>query len=86
MDNVLILLTFDETATYSIRNKVWSLLMGAVPDDLKGTTDSTFYSRNLGQQDTNKKMANVFKFVADQIGYENVNVPASQIPMSNSEF
>ncbi|KAG1297549.1 hypothetical protein G6F66_002498 [Rhizopus arrhizus] len=100
MDNVLILLTFDETATYSIRNKVWSLLMGAVPDDLKGTTDSTFYSHysilstveqnwdlgNLGQQDTNKKMANVFKFVADQIGYENVNVPASQIPMSNSEF
>ncbi|ORE06439.1 phosphoesterase-domain-containing protein [Rhizopus microsporus var. microsporus] len=100
LENVLILITFDETDSYSIRNKVWSLLLGAVPDNLKGTTDSTFYSHystlstveqnwdlgDLNQQDTNKKMANVFKYVADQIGYQNVDVPPSQIPKGNTKL
>lgn len=41
---------------------------------------------NLNQQDTNKTMANVFKYVADQIGYQNVDVSPSQIPKGNTKL
>ena len=45
MNHTLVLLTFDENETYQKANKVWALLLGdAVPSQLKGTTDSTYYS------------------------------------------
>jgi Phosphoesterase family len=44
-ERTLILLTFDENGTKSVNNRVWTTLLGgAVPDHLRGTTDSTFYT------------------------------------------
>ncbi|KAG6334228.1 hypothetical protein ID866_4858 [Astraeus odoratus] len=95
----LILLTFDETEDYTINNQVYSILLGGIiPQNLKNTTDDTFYTHystistiennwnlgNLGRQDTNKTVANVFKFVADTTGYENNNLTAaSELPLLN---
>ncbi|KAH7052578.1 phosphoesterase family-domain-containing protein [Linnemannia elongata] len=59
-----------------------------MPPSLKNTTDSTFYTHysllstvesnwdlgNLGRNDANKKLANVFKLVADRTGYQNLEV------------
>ncbi|KAI8069854.1 phosphoesterase [Gilbertella persicaria] len=95
--NTFILITFDETASYFSRNKVWSLLLGNIPTDKKGTTDNTFYSHystlntvelnwglgNLGRQDTNKLMSNVFSYAAGALGYTNMDVPTSSIPKNN---
>ncbi|KIM65609.1 hypothetical protein SCLCIDRAFT_440993 [Scleroderma citrinum Foug A] len=82
----LILLTFDENGSSNINNQVYSILLGgAVPTNLKGTTDNTFYTHystlstvqnnwslgNLGRQDCNKTLANVFEFVAQVTGYQN---------------
>jgi hypothetical protein len=68
-DKTLIMLTFDENASYQINNQVYSLLLGgAVPKKLVGTTDSTYYTHysalstveanwglgSLGRGDTNK--------------------------------
>jgi Phosphoesterase family len=65
----LILLTFDENEDEAVNNHVWAALLGgAVPDNLRGTTDSTFYTHysalstvqanwglgSLGRFDTNK--------------------------------
>jgi acid phosphatase len=45
MNNTLILLTFDETETYTVGNKVFAILLGgAIPANLKGTIDNTFYN------------------------------------------
>lgn len=45
LKNTLVLLTFDENETYNISNKVWGALLGdAVPEKLKGTTDSNYYN------------------------------------------
>jgi acid phosphatase len=45
MDNTLVLLTFDENETYSIQNRVFSVLLGdAVPKELVGTTDDNYYN------------------------------------------
>lgn len=45
MDNTLVLITFDENETYSIENKVFSILLGdAVPESTVGTTDSNYYN------------------------------------------
>ena len=82
MNRTLILLTLDESATYSEPNKVASLLLGDIPSSLKGTTDNTFYSHysilstiennfglpNLGRYDVG---ANVFELVANSTGYQN---------------
>lgn len=83
MNKTLILLTYDESATYSQPNRIGSLLLGgAVPDSLKGTNDSTLYTHysilstlennwnlpNLGRYDVG---ANVFQLVANQTGYAN---------------
>lgn len=44
MKNTLVLITFDENETYTIENKVFSVLLGdVVPKHLIGTTDSNFY-------------------------------------------
>ncbi|KAJ7933410.1 phosphoesterase family-domain-containing protein [Mycena leptocephala] len=67
-DETLILLTFDETETYTIQNNVFAVALGgAIPLKLRGTTDDTMYThystlstvqanwglKSLGRQDTN---------------------------------
>ncbi|KAF8589088.1 hypothetical protein K439DRAFT_1658077 [Ramaria rubella] len=69
-NRTLILLTFDENETYSLNNKVFSVLLGgAVPKCMHGTTDSTYYTHysllstvqanwglgSLGRGDTNNE-------------------------------
>lgn len=83
MEKTLVLLTYDESETYSKPNRIVSVLLGgAVPDKLKGTKDDTLYSHysilstvennwslpNLGRYDVG---ANVFAFVAEISGYKN---------------
>jgi len=97
MSNTLVLLTYDESETYSIPNRIVSILVGgAIPDNLKGTSDDTFYTHysilstlennwqlpNLGRYDVG---ANVFDVVATQTGYTN-HAPAeySKVNMSLS--
>lgn len=95
MEKTLILLTYDESQTYSIPNRIASLLLGgAVPDNLKGTSDSTVYTHysilstlennwglpNLGRYDVG---ANVFDLVSKQTGYQNT-YPANFINNSLS--
>ncbi|KIJ21416.1 hypothetical protein PAXINDRAFT_94998 [Paxillus involutus ATCC 200175] len=95
----LILLTFDENETETENNQVYSILLGGIiPENLKNTTDDTFYTHystlstveanwdlgNLGRQDTNKTVANVFNFVAETIGYKNNDLTASSnLPLLN---
>ncbi|KAF4626251.1 hypothetical protein G7Y89_g11908 [Cudoniella acicularis] len=96
MNNTLILLTYDESATYAIPNKIVSILLGgAIPANLKGTNDSTFYTHysilatlennwglpNLGRYDVG---ANVFDLVAKQTGY--LNHPPSNIQHVNDSL
>lgn len=86
MNNTLVLLTFDENDSYSIKNKVYSILLGGViPDELKGTTDNTYYDHysqissieanwdlyHLGRNDID---ANVFETVANATNITNVDV------------
>ena len=68
-NRTLILLTFDETETYTINNRIFAVLLGgAIPDGSRGTADSTYYTHysslstveanwglgSLGRGDTNK--------------------------------
>jgi Phosphoesterase family len=68
-NNTLIVLTFDENESYTENNCVLALLLGgAVPNNARGTTDSTYYTHysllstveanwglgSLGRGDTNK--------------------------------
>jgi acid phosphatase len=91
MENTLVLLTFDETETYTTRNVVYSLLLGgAVPKELHGTTDDTFYNHysaissvsvnwglpSLGRWDCE---ANVFETVANATKYENFIVNTTNL-------
>ncbi|GMM45657.1 hypothetical protein DAPK24_022320 [Pichia kluyveri] len=86
MNNTLVLITFDENETYAEQNTVFSILLGGVIDDeLKGTTDSTFYDHysqiasaevnwdlyNLGRNDVT---ANIWKSLADAEGLTNKDV------------
>jgi acid phosphatase len=79
-NRTLIFLTWDETATSTIQNRVVGILLGgAVPTNLIGTTDTNFYNHysqiatveanwdlpTLGRYDVG---ANVFSFVAAQTG------------------
>lgn len=95
MNNTLILLTYDESATYSIPNRIVSLLLGgAVPKALHGTEDSTVYTHysilstlennwelpNLGRYDVG---ANVFDLVASKTGYTN-HPPENLAALNNS--
>ncbi|CZT43944.1 related to acid phosphatase Pho610 [Rhynchosporium secalis] len=92
MENTLILLTYDESETYSKPNKIVSLLLGgAVPQKLKGTSDDTVYSHysilstlennfelpTLGRYDAG---ANVFDLVAAKTGYKNHPLPPPSSP------
>ena len=80
MNNTLVLLTFDETETYTEQNRVLGLLLGdSIPSNLVGTTDSNFYDHysqiatveanwglhTLGRWDVG---ANVFANVAAKTG------------------
>ncbi|KAF8845480.1 hypothetical protein BDN67DRAFT_460873 [Paxillus ammoniavirescens] len=94
----LILLTFDENEDYNINNQVYSVLLGGViPQNLWNTTDDTFYTHystlttvennwdlgNLGRQDTNKTVSNVFAFVANATSYKNNDLTTSNLPLLN---
>ncbi len=91
MNNTLILLTFDENENYKLKNRVFSILLGgAIPDELKGTIDHTFYDHyseistveanwdlpNLGRHDAN---ANVFQIVANKTGIQNKEVDTTYL-------
>jgi acid phosphatase len=91
MNNTLILVTFDEDETYTKHNKVFSILLGgAIPENLKGTTDNTFYNHystitsvsvnwglpSLGRWDCE---ANVFALVANKTGYTNAEVDITNL-------
>lgn len=80
MNNTLVLVTFDENSSYAIQNRVLAILLGdAVPADLVGTTDSSYYNHyselatveanwgldTLGRWDVG---ANVFDFVGRTTG------------------
>ncbi|GFZ44567.1 acid phosphatase [Saitozyma sp. JCM 24511] len=97
-NRTLIQLTFDENESYTIQNTVYTVLLGgAVPENLRGTNDSTFYTHysmmsstqnnwglgSLGRQDTNKTVAAVWNFQANQTGYTNYVPSAAEIPMLN---
>jgi hypothetical protein len=77
MEKTLIMLTYDESEDYGKPNKIVTLLLGnAIPDNLKGTKDNTFYTHysmlstvqfnwglpNLGRYDVG---ANIFQWVQD---------------------
>jgi len=98
-NKTLILLTFDETETYTVNNHVWALLLGgAVPAKLRGTTDSTYYTHYsamstvqanwgldaLGRGDTNRTLSNVYSLVADATGYANNKLSGASIPLTNA--
>lgn len=89
MKDTLILLTFDESGNYTNINKVYSFLVGgAVPEEMKGTEDDTFYTHysvtasisanwglpSLGRWDCG---ANLFSFLAKKTGYINWEVDTS---------
>ena len=80
MQKTLVLVTFDENHTYTEQNRVLAILLGdAVPSNLVGTKDSTFYNHysgiatveanwdlnTLGRWDVG---ANVFSLVASETG------------------
>lgn len=80
MQNTLVLITFDENETYTIQNRVFSILLGdAVDPSLVGTTDAAYYNHyseiatveanwdlhTLGRWDVG---ANVFANVAKDTG------------------
>jgi acid phosphatase len=93
LTDTLVILTYDESATYEKPNQIVTLLLGgAVPQQLKGTMDDMFYTHyskiatlennwdlpNLGRYDVG---ANVFQFVADKTGYKNVQLSAEDMAL-----
>ncbi|KAK3387563.1 phosphoesterase family-domain-containing protein [Podospora didyma] len=95
-ERTLIMLTYDESETYSKPNQIVTLLLGsAVPSALKGTYDATFYTHysilstlennwelpHLGRYDVG---ANVFQFVADLTGYNKNKDPENVVAVNNS--
>ncbi|KAF2819961.1 phosphoesterase-domain-containing protein [Ophiobolus disseminans] len=97
MNNTLVLVTFDENHTYGKQNRIVGILLGdAVPTQLVGTTDNTFYNhyseiatvqanwglQTLGRWDVG---ANVFKFVADKTG-DSVRAWSGKIPLNQMFF
>lgn len=45
--------------------------------------EANWQLKNLGRNDVNKTMSNVFSLVANATGYNNENVPVGQRPMTN---
>jgi len=99
MNKTLVLVTFDENETYTIKNNVWALLLGdVIPANLRGTTDNNFYTHysclstvqnnwglyHLGRGDVLTNVSNVFQFVANATKYTgNVVVAPADIPYNN---
>ncbi|CAD6504980.1 BgTH12-00479 [Blumeria graminis f. sp. triticale] len=96
MNRTLILLTYDESKTPNQPNRVTSLLLGgAIPENLRNTTDSTLYTHYsiistvennwdlpcLGRYDVG---ANVFELVASQTNYS--NIPSPNLSLVNNSF
>lgn len=96
MNDTLIVVTFDEDETYTVGNKVYTLLLGgAIPANLKGTTDNTFYNHysmlstvelnwglpSLGRWDCG---ANVLEIVANKTGYVNSVVNTTNLYFNSS--
>ncbi|KAF2643485.1 hypothetical protein P280DRAFT_467508 [Massarina eburnea CBS 473.64] len=97
MKKTLVLLTFDENHTYTQQNRIVGILLGdAVPEELVGTTDSTYYNHyseistvqanwgldTLGRWDVG---ANVYKFVAEKTGDE-LRKWAGKVPFNQMFF
>ncbi|KAH9927904.1 phosphoesterase family-domain-containing protein [Epithele typhae] len=91
-NRTLILLTFDENETYTVNNRIYTLVLGGgVPAHLRGTTDSTYYTHysalstveanwelmSLGRGDTNATLNNVLAFVANATGWTNNGLAAN---------
>ncbi|KAL7408822.1 phosphoesterase family-domain-containing protein [Mrakia frigida] len=85
-NRTLILLTFDENEDYGSQNTVFTVLLGgSVPNASIGTTDPTFYTHystlstvennwdlgNLGRQDVNETVSNVFAPFNIALNYTN---------------
>ncbi|KAG0051272.1 hypothetical protein BGZ83_003906 [Gryganskiella cystojenkinii] len=98
INNTLVVVTFDESEDYFVSNAVYTLLLGDSVAKLKNTTDSTFYTHysllstieanwglgNLGLQDTNSTVNNVFDFVAKAAGITtNNNITVANAPFMN---
>ncbi|PWN50006.1 hypothetical protein IE53DRAFT_387729 [Violaceomyces palustris] len=97
-DKTLVLLTFDENDSYNDPNQIMTIALGgALPKNLVSKADDTYlthYSaistveanwelKNLGRGDVNKTMSNVFPWVAQTVGYTNVQVAEEDRPMTN---
>ncbi|KAI2765640.1 hypothetical protein DTO012A8_9147 [Penicillium roqueforti] len=96
MNNTLLLLTFDEDKTYTNDNRIFSILVGgAIPQELKGTTDNTFYTHyssiasvsanwglpSLGRWDCG---ANIFEIVTNKTGYVNYEVDKTYLTLNQT--
>ncbi|KAJ7309395.1 phosphoesterase family-domain-containing protein [Mycena albidolilacea] len=94
----LIMVTFDESETFTEQNRVFAVLVGgAVPAKLHGTTDDTLYThystlstvqanwglKSLGRGDTIPGLNNVFAWVAAKTGFRNVVLPPNEVPQFN---
>ncbi|KAK4057344.1 hypothetical protein OIO90_001410 [Microbotryomycetes sp. JL221] len=94
-NETLVLLTFDESETYTVNNNVYTIALGGVIDNLElaNKTDDTYYTHysllstvqnnwglgSLGRQDTNKTVSNVFAFVANKTGHVNNNLTGANV-------
>ncbi|KAJ5772287.1 hypothetical protein N7520_002816 [Penicillium odoratum] len=78
----LILVTFDEVGNYTEENRVYSILLGgAVPEHLKGTTDSTFYTHYsvIASLSANWGLP-LPRLVAEKTGFVNWEVDLTAVP------
>ncbi|KAF8264364.1 hypothetical protein EI94DRAFT_1703304 [Lactarius quietus] len=97
-NHTLILLTFDETKTYTINSQICAVLLGgAIPDTLRGTVDSTYYTpySSLSTVEANWGLVlrfpspfptgktNVFSFIANATNYTNLDISGADIPLTN---
>ena len=86
MNRTLVMVTYDETGSYTDINRVYTVLLGGAVDKSKrGTTDSMYYNHysvlssistnwglpSLGRWDCD---ANVFSPVAEKAHYKNTNI------------
>ncbi|KAL4952451.1 phosphoesterase family-domain-containing protein [Aspergillus filifer] len=96
MNETAILITFDEDKTYSKTNRIFSILLGgAVPEELHGTEDDTFYTHysviasvsanwglpSLGRWDCG---ANILEIVANKTGYTNKKVDTTSLTLNQT--
>jgi len=97
MNNTLVMVTFDENHSYGEQNRIVAILLGdAVPSQLVGTKDDTYYNHysemstvqanwdlhTLGRWDVG---ANVFQWVAAKTG-DSVRAWSGKVPLSKTFF